>query len=94
MVDFEVTCINKADRNSPYERIAFIGGIVQGQYRVVPLEEAVRQVETRQWRMYIRMDGFDFPLVVAVSTQQHKYLKTITDFNEDNNLLSLPECHP
>jgi Protein of unknown function (DUF3892) len=89
----QVLCINKSDRMNPHERIAYIGGINdKGQRWKVTQAEAVQGIEAGRWHFHVRVGSRDVRVVVAVSPQGNKYIKTEADGYQPDNLLSLPEC--
>ena len=89
----EVTCINKSDRENPYERITHIGGgeTILSSWRRTQ-EEAIAGIEGGNSQFFVRRDGKRVWVIVAVSRHGNKYLKTEADGEQPNNLLSLPEC--
>lgn len=89
-----VTCINKTDRSNPWERIRSIGGINPDGGRWKRSQpQAVADIESGTFAYYVeRPAGDPVNVVVAVSRFGHKYLKTVSDGDEPNNLLALPEC--
>lgn len=88
----EIKCINKLDRNNPYERITHVGGYTTQRWKLTQ-QEAIHHIETGEWQFYVnRPNGDVVWVVVAVSRFGNKYLKTEADGDEPNNLLSLPEC--
>jgi len=84
----EITCINKDDRQNPYERITHVGG----KGWKLTQQEAIRAIESRQLSFYVSSGGRSVDVIVAISQHGNKYLKTKADGDEPNNLLSLPEC--
>jgi hypothetical protein len=89
-----VECINKTDRYNPHERIRSIGGRNgDGTRWKLSQADAIRGIEDGTWAFYVeRPAGDRVPVVVAVSAAGNKYLKTVADGDQPNNLLSLPEC--
>jgi hypothetical protein len=88
----QVKCINKRDRPNPHERITHIGGYENQSWKITQ-EEAIGYIEGRQWQFWVKPPGSKSVwVVVAKSRYGHKYLKTENDGEDQNNLLSLPEC--
>ena len=89
----QILCIRKSSRMDHYDRITHIGGLnEQGQRWFLTQAEAIMGIENGKWQFHIRFGGRDIPIVVAVSSDGHKYLKTPADRLHPNNLLTLPEC--
>ncbi len=89
----QITCINKDDRYSPYERIRVVGGCNSiGKAWTLSQEEAIAGLESGKWSFWVSVGGRSVGVVVAVSARGNKYLKTEADDDLPNNLLSLPEC--
>jgi hypothetical protein len=88
----QISCINKSDRYNPHERITHVGGSAGGGWRITQ-EDAIHLIETHQWEFWVKPPDADAVwVVVAVSRFGNKYLKTQSDGEQPNNLLSLPEC--
>lgn len=86
----QISCINKSDRQNPHERITHVGGYGSKQWKLTQ-EDAINLIETGQWRFYVSVRGQSVWVIVA-SRLGRKYLKTESDGEQPNNLLSLPEC--
>ena len=91
--EVEVKCINKTNRTSAHERISHIGGLnANGTRWKLPLDQAITGIEAGTWAFYVQVNYQKVKVIVAVSAAGNKYLKTVNDGAEPNNLLSLPEC--
>ncbi len=89
----QVRCINKSDRDNPYERIEAIGGVnSDGKNWKLTQQEAIQSIETGKYSFYVQMGGKPVGVIVAKSRYGNKYIKTEADGDEPNNLLSLMEC--
>jgi Protein of unknown function (DUF3892) len=87
----QIKCINKLDRFNPHERITHVGGYETKPWKITQ-QEAIDYIEKNEWKFFVRVDGKSVWVVVALSRFGHKYLKTEDDGEDQNNLLSLPEC--
>jgi hypothetical protein len=87
----EIKCVRKADRPNPHERITHVGGYVTSHW-LLTQEDAIGKIERREWDFYTMVRGQRANVIVAVSRFGNKYLKTESDGEHPNNLLSLPEC--
>jgi hypothetical protein len=89
----QILCINKSDRTNPHERITHVGGRNgDGSSWKLPQPDAIAGIESGRWAFYVMQYGRQVNVIVAVSRFGNKYLKTVADGEEPNNLLSLPEC--
>ncbi|WP_172254904.1 DUF3892 domain-containing protein [Saccharibacillus deserti] len=89
----EVLCVNKRDRYNPHEKITSIGGKNQDGTRwKVSQESAIEGIESGKWSFFVSRGGRTVDVIVALSRYGNKYLKTETDGENPNNLLSLAEC--
>lgn len=89
-----IQCINKDDRDNPYERITHVGGQnADGTRWKITQRQAIQGDESGKWAFYVeRPTGDRVRVIVATSPYGNKYLKTEADGDQPNNLLSLPEC--
>lgn len=87
----QITCINKTDRDSAWERIKSVGGTSGGGWKISQ-QDAIAHIESGEWRFYTSVRGESVWVVVATSRYGNKYIKTESDGEQPNNLLSLPEC--
>lgn len=89
----EIKCINKSDRYNPHERIQSIGGLNENGTRWrLSQQAAIEGIENGEWEFFVSKDGNTAQVIVAISSHGNKYLKTVADGEQPNNLLSLPEC--
>jgi len=89
----QITCINKQDRQNPYERIISVGGVSAGERWKYTQADAVTYTERGVYSFYVSIGKFTIDVIVATH-MGHKYLKTQPDATGKDNLLSLPECPP
>ena len=92
--DVRIECINKSDRDNPWERITHVGGInANGTRWKITQELAIDGIEAGKWQFWVAVPVIDSVwVIVATSQYGNKYIKTQPDGDQPNNLLSLPEC--
>lgn len=91
--DIQIQCINKSDRYDAHDRIKFVGGVnADGTRWKLSQQQAIADVEAGKWAFYVLQQGRRVRVIVALSRFGNKYLKTETDGEQPDNLLSLPEC--
>jgi Protein of unknown function (DUF3892) len=90
----EIQCINKIPRNDPHERIRNVGGLnADGTRWCLALDLAIAGIEGDRWTFWTKGGGEVTSVVIAYHNG-NKYLKTMRDAVQPDNLLSLPECPP
>ncbi|MBE0613805.1 MAG: DUF3892 domain-containing protein [Burkholderiales bacterium] len=92
MTQFQIKCINKAERNAPYERIRSISGYnPSGTRWVLTQEQAIQGIEAGKWSFYVSANGATDEILIATSAG-NKYLKARNDSEQPARLLSLGAC--
>lgn len=101
MGDYQITCINKPDRDSAHDRITHIGN---GTWRLA-LDTAIAMIQAKQHSFYTLTPTNLFSTLpqaradvgVVAGTQglfgTRPYLRTYADGVWTDNLLALPECN-
>jgi len=89
----QIRCINKENRNNVYERITHIGWTNPSwtKWKLTQLQ-AIENIENWKYSFYVDVKNEKVNVIVSKSRFWHKYIKTENDWDEPNNLLSLPEC--
>lgn len=92
-ISHQVKCVNKSDRYNPHERILFIGGLnADGTRWKLSQKRAIEGIESGKWSFFVSANSQSVSVIIAESKYGNKYLKTESDGEQPNNLLSLPEC--
>jgi len=82
-----------ADRPGPHCVGAICGINPDGTHWTLTRDQAVSQIEGRVSAFYIEKPGGKrFDVIVAMDPGAKKYLKTIPDRDNSNELLFLPNC--
>jgi hypothetical protein len=89
-----IRCINKDDRNNPYDAITHVGGVnPDGTKWKLTQKDAISSIKAGKYSFYVEnQTGDKVNVIVAISQYGNEYLKTEADGDKPNNLLSLPEC--
>jgi Protein of unknown function (DUF3892) len=84
----------RTDRLSAHEQIQAICGIKpDGSHWSLTQDEAISQIEDGIAVFYVeRAGGRRFEVTVAMDFHAHKYLKAVTDGEQPDELLYLPNC--
>ena len=92
MNEFQVTCINKPNRESAHEHITHIGNS-ESNWRITR-ESAIKRIESEKERFYTvdHATGNRAYIGVVRETGKAPYLRTHADKKWNNNLLALAEC--
>ena len=89
-----IRCIVKTDRTGAHERIGAVCGLTpDGSHWTLTHEDAVSRVENGNCRFYIeRPRDQRYDVIVAMDVCSHRYLKTVADRDQPDQLLFLPAC--
>lgn len=92
MAEYQVTCINKPDRNSRHEHITHIGNTLNN-WRMTR-ELAIAQIDGKINSFYTvdRVSGKRAYIGVVREAGKAPYLRTYADGVWNDNLLALVEC--
>jgi len=91
-ISVQIECINKRPRLDPHERISSIGGRnADGKRWKLSLDAAIEGIEQGKWTFWTLGGGQRANVVIAYHNM-NKYLKTVADGAQPDNLLALPEC--
>jgi hypothetical protein len=83
----------KTERPSAHERVDAICGVKSdGSHWTLTQDNAVSEIEDGISRFYIERAGKRFDVILAMDVHAHKYLKTVADREQPDELLYLPAC--
>ena len=89
----EVKCINKEDRQNPWERITHIWWVNNDLNKwKLTQEKAIEYIKSWKYSFYVNVWWDRVDIIVSRSRFWNEYIKTESDWDEPSNLLSLPEC--
>lgn len=95
-MSIRITCINKANglHENPYVAISYLGWIEDGTNKTgrTSREEMYYWIRDKNGSAYVQAGNSRAQVVTAVSPKGTKYVKTVADSTERDNLLKLPEC--
>ena len=89
---FEINCVEKDHRYSPYEAIVSVGGPNPNGERWKLTQKQVIEWIEKGHDFYVKSARGSVRVVVARSRFDNLYIKTEADGTEPNNLLSLSSC--
>lgn len=89
----EIHCVKRSNCSNAHERIVQIGGkVADGARWQMNSAEAIQYIESGTYAFHVGQGRRTVQVLVAVSGSGNKYLKTVADGEQPENLLSLPEC--
>ena len=89
----EIKCINKTNRFNPHERIDAIGGVNQdGSQWKLSQQQAIQDIKAGKYSFYVKQYNQIVDVIISRSRFGNEYIKTVSDGEQPNNLLSLYEC--
>ena len=89
----QISCINKSNRISHYERILAVGGVSRdGAAWRLSEANAIAGIKSGTYAFYISQQGHLVDVVIAQGPKGREYLKTASDAVRPDDLLALPEC--
>ena len=84
----QIRCINKIDRPNRFERITHVGW----EGWKMTQKEAIDAIKLFRQTFFVNVWGNRVDVIVSKSRFGNDYLKTTSDGEDPDNLLSLPEC--
>lgn len=93
MKEYQVTCVNKPDRQSVHEHITHIGN-TSNNWRITR-EDAIRRIDSKQEAFFTVDQTTKNKVYIGVvrgDGNKAPYLRTHADSKWNDNLLALAEC--
>lgn len=87
---WQIACINRTNSSDPFERIGRVGG-PEGEGWTLSVDEIVAHIRNKAAHFWVDVGGQRVDVII-VSHSGREYIKTRSDGDSPNNLLSLPEC--
>ncbi len=89
----QILCITKSNRMDAHERITNIGGKnTNGTPWRLSQTDAIAGIENGTYDFHVTQGGRTVNVIVSKSRYGHKYIKTVADGEQPDNLLSLSQC--
>lgn len=90
---FRISCINKEDRDDPYESITFVGGFHDSKRWRHPQKDAIENLKNKICTYFVEgNNGEEIEVILGISPAGNPCIKTKADDIKTDNLLSLEEC--
>lgn len=61
----QISCVNKVDRPSPWERILSVGGTGNGGWKISQTD-AINKIENGEWGFYVSVGGKSVWVIVGM----------------------------
>jgi hypothetical protein len=91
---FQISCINKPNRDSQVEHITHVGGVGASHWKL-DVETVIRRIDSRgadHEDFFVRVGNSEANVIVVSPPGRRKHIRTEPDLTKRDNLLSLPEC--
>ena len=89
----EITCVTRTSHADPALQITHVGGPnPKGRGWRLTLDEAIEGMLSGRWAFFVMKGPQRLNLIVAVSHQGYRYIKSENDNSVPETLLKLPDC--
>lgn len=89
----QIRCTQKTTQQNASGRIAAVGGVnSDGKRWKITTREAISQIENGKYAFFVEKPNRRVDIVIARTATGEKYLKSTTDKEQPDDLLSLPNC--